>query len=127
MNILNQNLINSKFSNLNNNLNKKDTPNNNLKENKSFKEILETQKESNIQFSKHASMRLGNRNLSLSDSQIRRVEQGIEKAKQKGIKDSLVLVDNIALVVNIKNNVVVTAIPNDNEKVYTNIDGAVIV
>ncbi|MDE6357279.1 MAG: flagellar protein, partial [Eubacteriales bacterium] len=51
----------------------------------------------------------------------------IEKAKEKGINGSLVLVDNIALVVNVKKNIVITAIQNDNEKVYSNIDGAVIV
>ncbi|MDE6182309.1 MAG: hypothetical protein K2F59_03795 [Eubacteriales bacterium] len=124
MNIINPNLINNNFKNIK----KTNTPQVNLQETNTFKDILETKSEtSNIQFSKHASMRLGNRNLSLSNSQIKRVEQGIEKAKAKGINDSLVLVDNIALVVNVKNNIVITAIQNDNEKVYSNIDGAVIV
>lgn len=122
MNIINPNIIN----NNNFNLNKKD-----IKEStsqNSFEDILQNKKqENNIQFSKHASLRLINRNLTLSNSQIKRVEQGIQKAKQKGINESLVLVDNIALVVNIKNNIVVTAIQNNNERVYTNIDGAVIV
>lgn len=72
-------------------------------------------------------MRLSSRNLQLSNSQIKRVENGIKRAEEKGIKDSLVLVDNIALLVNIKNKTVVTAIDNNSEKVYTNIDGAVIV
>lgn len=123
MNIINPNLINNNF----NNIKKNDTPQANLQETKSFKDILEKKSESNIQFSKHASMRLGNRNLTLSNSQMKRIEQGIEKAKEKGINDSLVLVDNIALVVNVKKNIVITAIQNDNEKVYSNIDGAVIV
>ena len=123
MNIINPNLINNNF----NNIKKNDTPQANLQETKSFKEILGKKAESNIQFSKHASMRLDNRNLTLSNSQMKRIEQGIEKAKEKGINDSLVLVDNIALVVNVKKNIVITAIQNDNEKVYSNIDGAVIV
>lgn len=93
-----------------------------------FKNILEKQAQnSNLSFSKHASMRLNDRNLSLSNAQIKRVENGIKKAEQKGIKDSLVLVDNIALLVNVKNKTVVTAIDNNSEKIYTNIDGAVIV
>ena len=46
---------------------------------------------------------------------------------QKGINDSLVLVDGIALVVNVKNKVVITAMNSDNENIFTNIDGAVIV
>lgn len=96
--------------------------------NKTFKQILESQAENkNISFSKHANMRLNDRNLQLSNSQIKRVEDGIRRAKEKGIKDSLVLVDNIALLVNIKNKTVVTAIDSNSEKVYTNIDGAVIV
>lgn len=126
MNIINPNLINNNLQNIkkNSNINQ-----NNFQEEKSFKSILESKAKAsnNIQFSKHASMRLGNRNINLSNSQMKRVEQGIEKAKEKGIKDSLVLVDNVALVVNIKNNIVITAIQNDNDKVYSNIDGAVIV
>lgn len=96
--------------------------------NKTFKEILENKsEEGNVSFSKHASMRLNSRNLQLSNAQIKRVENGIKRAEEKGIKDSLVLVDNIALLVNVKNKTVVTAIDNNSEKVYTNIDGAVIV
>lgn len=136
MNLINQRLLNNninpalfdkvkKDSNLKNNINN-GVNTSNLNSAKSFKEVLNTEA-SNIQFSKHAFNRLENRDINLSSEQIKRVEQGILKAKQKGINDSLVLVDNVALVVNIKNNVVVTAIQNNNEKVYTNIDGAVIV
>ena len=80
-----------------------------------------------LQFSKHANTRLDARDIELSPEQIRRVENGVKTAGTKGIKDSLVLVDNVALVVNIKNNVVVTAMNPNNENIFTNIDGAVIV
>jgi flagellar operon protein len=81
-----------------------------------------------LQFSKHANMRLNNRNITLSNEQLARIEDGVSAAKDKGIKDSLVLVDNIALVVNITNKVVVTALSQNSEQnVFTNIDGAVIV
>ena len=72
-------------------------------------------------------MRLNDRNVSLSSEQIKRVESGINKASQKGINDSLVLVDDIALVVNVKNKVVITAMDSKNDGIFTNIDGAVIV
>lgn len=126
MTIINNNLINP---NLVNKVKKSESTNNKANiEGKSFKEILQNKSTNeNIMFSKHASMRLNDRNLSLSNSQIKRVENGIKKAEEKGIKDSLVLVDNIALLVNVKNKTVVTAIDNNSEKVYTNIDGAVIV
>ena len=42
------------------------------------------------------------------------------------MKDPLVMVDNIAFIVNIKSNTVITAVNNANESIFTNIDGAVI-
>ncbi len=128
MTIINNNLINP---NLVNKVKKPEPIINNKisnTSNKSFKEIFDNKAENaNISFSKHASMRLNSRNLQLSNAQIKRVEDGIKRAEEKGIRDSLVLVDNIALLVNVKNKTVVTAIDNNSEKVYTNIDGAVIV
>lgn len=128
MTIINNNLINP---NLVNKVKKTESIVNNKvsnTNNKTFKEIFENKAENaNILFSKHAYMRLNSRNLQLSNAQIKRVEDGIKRAEEKGIRDSLVLVDNIALLVNIKNKTVVTAIDNNSEKVYTNIDGAVIV
>jgi flagellar operon protein len=79
-----------------------------------------------LQFSKHASVRLSDRNIQLTGSQLARIEEGVTRAGDKGIRDSLVLIDNIALVVNIANKVVVTAL-NQQDQVFTNIDGAVIV
>jgi flagellar operon protein len=79
-----------------------------------------------LEFSKHASLRLNDRGLQLNGDQMSRLEKGVAKAQNKGIRDSLVLIDNIALVVNIKNRVVITAL-NQQEQVFTNIDGAVIV
>ena len=74
-------------------------------------------------------MRLNDRNLSLSGEQLKRIENGVEQAESKGIKDSLIIVDDIALVVNVKNKVVVTALNSgkDGKNIFTNIDGAVIV
>ena len=94
-----------------------------------FEEILKgtCEETSVLHFSKHAVMRLKTRDIQFSNEQLERIENGVVKAKQKGIRDSLVLVDNIALVVNTKNNVVVTAMEQENENIYTNIDGAVIV
>ena len=96
--------------------------------NLSFLEVLRQQTDSSepIRFSKHASERLNNRNISLTHSQMRRLEDGAQKAREKGVKESLVCVDDYAFIVNVKNNVVVTALSGDDEKIFTNIDGAVI-
>lgn len=95
----------------------------------SFQQILNDKIEaSEVQFSKHASMRLNSRSIKLTDEQMGRVSEGVEKAAQKGIRDSLLLVDDIALVVNVKNRVVITAMDGESQgNVFTNIDGAVIV
>ena len=81
-----------------------------------------------IIFSKHASLRLNSRNINLSGEQIARVEGGLMQARQKGINDSLVVVDDIRLVVNVKSKTVITAMQSEaDNNIFTNIDGAVIV
>ena len=97
----------------------------------SFNDVLKNTIEggSKLSFSKHANMRLSSREINLSDAQIRRVEDGVQKAVMKGINDSLVIVDDVALVVNVRSKVVVTALNKGQfeKNVFTNIDGAVIV
>ena len=80
-----------------------------------------------LQFSKHAALRLNGRDINLSPEQMQRVASGVQEAKMKGIKDSLVLVDDVALLVNVPSSTVVTAINQSNQNIFTNIDGAVIV
>ncbi len=99
----------------------------------SFQEILERTAEktdgSGLKFSKHAANRLADRKIELTDSQLERLSEGTAKASEKGIKESLVLMDELAFIVNIPNNTVITAMSQGetNENVYTNIDGAVII
>ena len=82
---------------------------------------------SELKFSKHASERLLSRNIDLSDSQKERLNQAVKAAEAKGIKESLVMLDNLAFIVNVKNNTVVTAVTGGEEKIFSNIDGAVVV
>ena len=103
-----------------------------INEGLSFQDVLLKQRESkgldvNLKFSKHASVRLEQRGISLTSSQMKRLEDGTSKASQKGIKDSLVIVDELAFIVNVPNQTVVTALNSTetNENVFTNIDGAV--
>lgn len=101
----------------------------------SFQEILtrkqteQTLAASELKFSKHAAMRLSDRRISLSQEQMERLETGTKQAQQKGIRDSLVLMDSLAFIVNIPNRTVVTAMDSAEsaENIYTNIDGAVII
>mgnify|MGYP002239119728 CR=1 FL=1 len=81
-----------------------------------------------VKVSKHASQRLESRNISLSEEQNARLEDGVEQAHAKGIKDSLVLVDSLAFIVNVPSKTVVTAMDQTETQsnIFTNIDGAVI-
>ncbi len=95
----------------------------------SFKDILSLKSlGEGVRFSKHASSRLSTRNIELTPEQMQRLNEGTAKASMKGIKESLVLVDSLAFIVNIPSNTVITAMDNSeaNENIYTNIDGAVI-
>lgn len=95
----------------------------------SFQDIFQKKQEQaveNLKFSKHANARLTSRNINLSAEQIERLEQGTTKAREKGIQESLVMVDNLAFIVNVKNNTVITAVNDMTDSIFTNIDGAVI-
>ncbi|MCR5144000.1 MAG: flagellar protein [Lachnospiraceae bacterium] len=96
-----------------------------------LKQRIDTQqtKSSELKFSKHASQRLDDRDISLSADQSQRLEEGVAKASAKGIKESLVIVDSLAFIVNVPNQTVVTAMDKQDamENVFTNIDGAVII
>lgn len=99
---------------------------------KSFQEILETSQQKaseEVKFSKHAAGRLADRNIELTKGQMERLQEGAQRAQQKGIKESLVIVDQLAFIVNIPNNTVVTAMNQNDaaENVFTNIDGAIII
>jgi flagellar operon protein len=81
-----------------------------------------------VKFSKHAANRLELRNIELTQDQLTRLNEGKRQAGEKGIKDSLILVDQLAFIVNVPNNTVVTAMDQteNDSNIFTNIDGAVI-
>ena len=99
----------------------------------SFEEILKQKQIGEtaepLKFSKHAANRLADRQIELSRGQLDRLQEGTEKAQQKGIKESLVLVDQLAFIVNVPSSTVVTAMDRQDatENIFTNIDGAVII
>lgn len=99
---------------------------------KSFQEILEsrqTDEAGEVKFSKHAAGRLADRNIELTEEQMDRLKEGTKKAEAKGIRESLVIVDQLAFIVNIPNSTVVTAMNQQDaaDNIFTNIDGAVII
>lgn len=97
-------------------------------EKNSFEDVLKakTQQTGELKFSKHANERMQQRNLDLSTEQWQRLENGVQRAGMKGIRESLVMVDDMAFIVNVSNNTVITAVGENDDKIFTNIDGAVI-
>ena len=99
---------------------------------KSFQEVLDSkveEKSSRLRFTKHANERLDSREITISEEQMARLQNGARRAGEKGITESLVLVDSLAFIVNTRQNTVITAMnqADASENIYTNIDGAVII
>jgi len=109
----------------------RDKPLNGVVENKaSFTQVL-AQKLSGVQFSQHALDRLQARNIKLGQAELTKLNTAVDRAAQKGAKESLVLMNNnnLALVVSVKNKTVITAMDSASMKdnIFTNIDSAVII
>ncbi len=92
----------------------------------SFESIFQQELEK-IKFSHHAVKRLEERQIRLTDEDLTKINEAVEKAEQKGSRDSLVMMNSTAFIVNIPNRTIVTALPigNSSEKVFTNIDSVV--
>lgn len=82
-----------------------------------------------LAFSAHAQARLQERNITLSAQNLERLDRGVRLAEAKGSVNSLVLMDDTAFIVSVKNKVVITAIPRHGagDNVFTQIDSATIV
>ncbi len=81
-----------------------------------------------LQFSKHAAKRLEQRGLDLDAVRLERLNRAVDQAEAKGSRDSVILLDELALVVSVQNRTVVTAMGESDggAQVFTNIDSVVI-
>ncbi len=80
-----------------------------------------------VRFSNHAQKRLETRNITLSDDGLARLTQAVDKAATKGGRESLVMMDDLTFLVNVKDRLVITAIDPQSrgEGVFTQIDSVV--
>lgn len=99
--------------------------------NSDFAEILQDKinQQEAIKFSKHAQERLISRNIKLSKEDISKINNAVDKAAQKGVKDTLILFGNTAFIANVKSRTIITAATGETlrENIFTNIDGAIII
>lgn len=97
----------------------------------SFKKLFDEKlKEANgLKFSAHALRRLESRDIQLSQEDHEKLKTAVDQAAQKGANDSLILLNQLAFVVNIPNRTVVTAMASDqmHDGIITNIDSAMII
>jgi flagellar operon protein len=95
---------------------------------KSFSEHLKTATDQQLKISKHASERMQERNIEISDTQWQQLNDKVYEAQQKGVKQPLVLLEHAALIVSAKNATVITALDRQEAKsqIFTNIDGTIV-
>jgi len=95
-----------------------------------FKTTLDTvlNQGKGVSFSAHAKARLHSRGVQLTDAKLEALSKAIDKADAKGARESLILSDEAAYVVSVKNRTVITAFDRDNlrDGVFTSIDSAVV-
>ena len=99
-----------------------------------FKNLLKsqietTQKEHGIELSMHAAKRLQEREISIDSGEFLKLKEALTKLKDKGGRDSLVVTNNAAYIVDVQNNKIVTAMDKNNmaENVFTKIDSTVFI
>ena len=82
-----------------------------------------------LKFSAHAKQRLADRKIKMDPAMMAKVNDAVDKAAQKGVEETLVLTNDAALIVSVKNKTVITALDRQSlsGNVFTNIDGAVII
>ncbi|WP_067729391.1 TIGR02530 family flagellar biosynthesis protein [Oceanobacillus damuensis] len=92
-----------------------------------FKDLLAEQQP--LKISKHATQRLTERKIHIDEQQWRKIGEQMQQAKEKGITDSLVVMNNAALLVNAENHTVVTAMGREEatNRIFTNINGTILI
>lgn len=93
-----------------------------------FQEVFQKAQGEVLKVSKHAQVRLTERNIEISEEKWQEIASQVNEARQKGISDSLVITDEATLLVSTKNNMVVTAMNRQEAKsrIFTNIDGTIV-
>ena len=96
----------------------------------SFADVLgeELGSAGHVRFSAHAQRRLESRQVTLTGADRVRLDQAVDELAQKGSRESLVLMDRMALLVSVPNRTVITVVPQAEagNSVFTHIDSAAV-
>ncbi len=90
--------------------------------------LAQAEQAQSVRFSSHAQKRLEKRDIQLGDDGLARLNAAVDRAAQRGGRESLVLMDDLAFIVNVKERLVVTAMDGQSRKegVFTQIDSVVL-
>lgn len=102
--------------------------NNKIQDTKTSTDFSELLNQELIKFSGHAQNRMVSRDISLDNVDMLRLDEAVEKAKSKGAKESLIMLDDKMFIISVDNKTVITMLDKNSleENVITNIDSAVI-
>ncbi len=97
----------------------------------SFSRLLrqEAEKGEGVHFSKHAAQRVEQRGIQVTETLLDSINQAVDKAREKGAKDVVIISSQAAFIVNVANNTVITSMSGAEmrDNIFTNIDSAVLV
>jgi flagellar operon protein len=112
---------------VNTDINQKNDSRNKKKPTVDFENLLKQEKK--LKFSAHAQKRMESRNIKLNGDELKKIEEGVAKLRDKGCKDSIILSKDRAYVISVKNNTVVTVVDEDTMKnnIFTNIDSMTLI
>lgn len=81
-----------------------------------------------VKFSNHAIERMSSRGIKFAPEDMQKLNEAVSRAAAKGSKDSLILMNDSALIVSVKNKTVVTVMDKTalKENVFTNIDSTIV-
>jgi len=93
----------------------------------SFQDVFK--KATGVKFSSHAMDRIKSRNIQLGQEDMEKITRALDLAGEKGSKEALLVCEEMVLIASVKNRTVISAVDKENlkERVFTNIDSAVIV
>lgn len=80
-----------------------------------------------LKISNHAAKRINERNLDMDTNEYVKIKEGVEKLREKGSKESLLVTSKAAYIVDVNKNTIVTAIDKAgmSENVFTKIDSTI--
>ncbi|MEK4535489.1 TIGR02530 family flagellar biosynthesis protein [Peribacillus sp. FSL K6-1552] len=91
-----------------------------------FQEAISTNEKLTI--SKHAKMRMDQRKIVIEQQTWDKIADKANEAKKMGVTESLIIIDNAALVISTKNNKVITVVDREeaSSQIFTNINGTIL-